>query len=177
MTHDWQTTYAEAIEAFGGDTPGAALEQTIIDQFKEHPQAVTNAIRKIADAYTAGRIRSPWGALKTEIAKQIDADIHVPTGTNRKQAILRADQWMRNAGMHFDVWAEAEDELFGDRGPLREWRNDQRIQTRMLQAWNTVRPVGEAIELEAETRAAKWVADVKNAQEQARRPAAQETPA
>lgn len=169
MTYDWQTTYAQAITTFGGDTPGAALEQHVLNQFRQHPQAVTNAIRKIGEAYEAGRIRSPWGALKAEIAKQVDADIVVPSGNDRKQAVLRADQWMRNAGMHLDRWDECEDELFGDRGILKPHDSPQ-LRDRMRNAWNTVRPIGEQVELEAEERAAKWVADVRDALERQKQP-------
>jgi hypothetical protein len=71
MTADWHTEYARALDLFGGDTPSATLEQQLVDQYAQHPQAVSNAITKIGKAYAAGKIHSPWGALRAEIPKQI----------------------------------------------------------------------------------------------------------
>jgi len=79
MTSDWHTEYARALQAFGGDTPSATLEQDLVDAYAQHPQAVHNAITKIGKAYAAGRIHSPWGALKAEIPKQTKLRANPPT--------------------------------------------------------------------------------------------------
>ena len=152
MTFDWHTEYARALQAFGGDTPSATLEQDLLDAFQQHPQAVTNAITKIAKAYEAGKIHSPWGALKTEIPKQVARDTRVGDGAERNRAIANAEQFIRNAGCMFDRWTEAHDELF-DRGTLAPWRNDHKLVSRLEQLWNEHRPRGEQVEAEELERA------------------------
>lgn len=158
MTFDWQTELARALNLFGGDTPSATLEQDLLDAFKQHPQAVTNAITKIGKSYEAGKIHSPWGALKAEIPKQINADVRVGDGHERTRAIANAEQWLRNAGQMFDRWSEVYDELFGERGNLHPWRKDHALCTRIEALWETVRPIGIQIEDEEIGRAEAWKA-------------------
>ena len=177
--YHWATIRADAIEAFDGETPGAEAESTIIEIFTNHPALVVAEIPRVAADKRDGRIRSGWAILKKRLTEAANpqANVVARDTRDRDKAIANADQWMRAAGMHYDRWDEVHDELFGDRGMLQPWKANERVVDRMRKAWNTVRPTGEAIELEAETRAAKWVADVKNAREQASQPAAQETPA
>lgn len=52
---------------------------------------------------------------------------------------------MRNAGMHFDRASEIEDELFGDRGTLRDYRDDHTLRQRMTTLWHQVRPIAEKL--------------------------------
>jgi hypothetical protein len=156
MTFDWQTEYGRALNAFGGDTPSATLEQDIFEAFQQHPQAVTNAITKIARGYEAGRIHSPWGALKAEIPKQVDADVRVGDGSERNRKIANAEQWIRTTGLMFDRWSEVEDELFGERGPLRPWHKDHALSQRLEQLWTEQRPLGEATEQAELERAEQW---------------------
>jgi len=156
MTFDWQSEYARALKLFGGDTPSATLEQDILDAFCDHPQAVTNAITKIGKAFAAGKIRSPWGALKSEIPKQISRDIHVGDGRERDNAIKCAEQWMINAGCMFDRWSEVQDYLYGDRGSLRYWRNDKELEQRIYDLYAEQRIKGEVIEAEELERAEAW---------------------
>ena len=157
MTFDWHTEYARALEAFGGDTPSATLEQDLLEAFTQHPQAVTNAITKIGKAYAAGKIHSPWGALKTEIPKQIQRDIKVGDGNERNNAIACAEQWIRNAGLMYDRWTEIEDELYDDsRGTLRHWHKDHTLRTRIETLWHELRPLGQATEQAELQRAHTW---------------------
>lgn len=156
MTFDWHTEYARALQAFGGDTPSATLEQDLLDAFQQHPQAVTNAITKISKAYAAGKIHSPWGALKTEIPKQVSRDTQVGDGTERNRAIANAEQWIRNAGLMYDRHTEVHDELFGERGPLRHWKRDRALADRIEALWLEHRPTGEQIEQEEQLRASAW---------------------
>jgi hypothetical protein len=155
MTFDWHTEYARALELFGGDTPSATLEQDLLEAFTEHPQAVTNAITKIGKAYAAGKIHSPWGALKAEIPKQVARDVKVGDGNERNAAIACAEQWMRNAGCMYDRWTEVEAELY-DRGPLQHWPNDHQLRTRMETLWHELRPLGQATEQAELDRAHTW---------------------
>ncbi len=154
MTFDWHTEYARALNLFGGDTPSATLEQDLLDSFKDHPQAVTNAITKIGKAYAAGKIHSPWGALKAEIPKQIDRDIHVGDGAERSRAIANTEQWIRNAGLMFDRWSEVELEIYHDY--LGPWRADIKLRHRMEELWNDLRPTGIQVEHEELERADHW---------------------
>jgi hypothetical protein len=155
MTFDWQTEYARALNLYGGDTPSATLEQDLLEAFQQHPQAVTNAITKIGKAYAAGKIHSPWGALKAEIPKQIARDVQVGDGTERTSAIACAEQWMRNAGLHYDRWPEIKAELY-ERGPLQHWPKDQALEQRMHDLWDTLRPAGIAVEAAELARATAW---------------------
>lgn len=155
MTFDWHTEYARALAAFGGDTPSATLEQDLLDAFQQHPQAVTNAITKIGKAYAAGKIHSPWGALKTEIPKQAARALQVGDGAERNQAIACAEQWMRNAGCMYDRSTEVLDELY-ERGPLQHWPRDNELRQRMEALWLELRPLGINVETEELERAHQW---------------------
>lgn len=157
MTQDWQTTRNHFMRNVGGEPPGAHLEDELIQAYATHPDAVEKAMTKIALAHKAGKIRSPWGALKAEVAKATDPARN-PThdrGSSREKAIQRAEQWIRNAGLHYDRESEVIDELFGDRGQLRQ-HDTPELRERILELWHTVRPLGEAIELEHETRMRAW---------------------
>jgi hypothetical protein len=156
MTFDWQTEYARALELYGGDTPSPALEQELIEAFQQHPQAVTNAITKIGKAYAAGKIHSPWGALKAEIPKQISADIQVGDGHERNRAIRNAEQWMLNAGMHYPTWAETEDHLYGDQGNLRPWTADHALRETMHAKYTAARVVADLLDQQELERAQAW---------------------
>ncbi len=158
MTFDWQTELARALNLFGGDTPSTTLEQDLLDAFKDHPQAVTNAITKIGKAYEAGKIHSPWGALKAEIPKQINADIRVGDGHERTQAIANAEQWLRNAGLMYDRWTEVDDELF-ERGYLQPWKRDAKLRDRLETLWQDLRPTGIQTEHDEIARAEAWKAN------------------
>jgi hypothetical protein len=155
MTFDWHTEYARALALYGGDTPSATLEQDLLEAFQQHPQAVTNAITKIGKAYEAGKIHSPWGALKAEIPKQIQRDTRVGDGRERQQAIANAEQWLRNAGLMYDRWAEAADELFA-RGALAPWARDKQLNARLEALWNELRLLGEQTEAQELERADAW---------------------
>lgn len=163
MTFDWHTEYGRALALFGGDTPSATLEQDLLDAFSEHPQAVTNAITKIGKAYAAGKIHSPWGALKAEIPKQVERDTRVGDGRERQAAIANAEQWIRNAGLHYDRWPEVHDELFGDRGNLHPWRNTD-LERRLLETWTTARVDGLVTEHTELERADRWKATREQSQ-------------
>lgn len=153
MTYDWQTTFGHAISKFG-DTPGPQLEQHIRDTFTTHPQAVTNAIEKIIDAHQAGRVRSPWGALRTEIDQQIRREAIVDDRTDARRYITAAEQWIRNAGLH-STWPECLDELRG-RPKLSPSLNPA-IETRLEALWAELQPVARTIEAEEHARAQRWI--------------------
>jgi len=150
---DWQTLRNQFMRAIGGDPPGSKLEDELIAAYTDYADVVERSIEKITLAHQAGKIRSPWGALKTEVAKATDAARN-PThdkGASRTQAIARAEQRTRNELLHYDRLDEAMDELFGERGMLRDHRTPD-LEQRMETLWNDLRPLGELVEHEAEER-------------------------
>ena len=150
---DWQTIRNQFMRQIGGELPGSQLEDELIQAYTQNPDVVERSFEKIALAHAAGKIRSPWGALKTEVAKALDAARNPShdKGSSRTKAIQRAEQRMRNELLHYDRWDEAEDELFGERGTLREHDNPA-LRERMANHWESLRPLGIATELEAEAR-------------------------
>jgi hypothetical protein len=169
---DWQSLRNGFIRATG-DTPGGHLEDELIRAYAENPAAVERAVEKITVAYGAGKIRSPWGALKVEVSRAVDATRN-PThdqGSSKQKAIARAEQWMRTAGIHFDRPTEIEQALFGaspeefDRfgepitSPgskiLGAFVNDADLRRRMVSLWREVRATGEKLEAEQAKRAAR----------------------
>lgn len=175
--HDWHTTYTDAVQRFGGDTPGAALEQQILDAFQEAPQLVIRAIDKVAAKYTAGRVNSPWGAMKHEIQRATNQPHLIAVdSTGRDRAIQRAEQWIRAAGIHYDRDSEIMLELFSGSGLLAayahvdlipddtdtgKWKiseptGDIALVERMLKVYNDARPTGIQIEEDTTARAEKY---------------------
>lgn len=154
---DWQTLRNQFMRAIGGDPPGSALEDELIQAYTDHPAVVERSIEKITLAHAAGKIRSPWGALKTEVAKAVDAARN-PThdkGSSKQKAIARAEQRTRNELLHYDRWDEVEDELFGDRGTLRD-HDTPALRDRMNTLWTELRPAGQLVEAEAEERGRRY---------------------
>lgn len=170
--YDWPTIRTQAVERFGGDPPGPQLEQDIIDVFRTHPQTVVRSIDRIAAAWDAGKVRSPWAVLRHEIREAATPAEHVTATdtTGREQAIQRAEQWLHAAGVHLDRISEVEHELFGtatieptvtkDNTPIESagtqllagYRDDQTLRTRIIQLWQQLRPRGIQIEQDAEAR-------------------------
>lgn len=151
----WHELLEQAIRQFG-DTPGATLEQHLIDAYADHPAAVQVAISKISQAHQAGKINSPWGAVKAELAKQLNVRRNLPSSSERAVHERNTEQWMRTAGLHYDRWTEIHDELFGDRGKLAPWANDQVLEARIRKHYDDHRPTGEQLERDEHDRAAKW---------------------
>lgn len=159
---DWQTLRNQFMRTIGGDPPGAQLEEDLIAAYTDHPEPVERSFEKIALAFKAGKIHSPWGALKAEVAKAVDAARN-PThskGATREKAIARAEQWIRNAGLHYDRWEEIQDELFGDRGTLRQHDTPQ-LRERIQTLWHELRPLGIQTEQEAIDRGLRYQAQPK----------------
>lgn len=156
MSTDWQTLRNEVIQATG-DIPGPHLENELITRYAENPTLVERAVEKILAGYAAGKIRSAWGALKTELARASDP-ANNPThdhAASRHKAVTRAEQWLKNAGVHFDRQSELLDELFGERGILRE-HDTPELRAHILAQWQP--EIGQRIQAEHEAFAARWVA-------------------
>ena len=152
---DWQTLRNQFMRTIGGDPPGAQLEDWLINAYAEHPDAIERTFEKITLAHKAGKVHSPWGALKTEATKAIDAARN-PThnaGSSKTKALARAEQWIRTAGIHYDRQTEIIDELYGERGPLRAHPDTQ---PRILELWNELRPLGVILEADHEAYMARY---------------------
>lgn len=168
---DWQTLRNQFMRDIGGDPPGAALEDELIAAYTDHPQAIERSVEKITLGFKAGKIRSPWGALKTEVAKATD-NARNPThdrGATKTKAVARAEQWIRTAGIHYDRWTEVADDLFGERGRIREHHTPQ-LEQRLMGLWQDHRPDAEHTEREQEAMLARWGAQWR--EQHAKRPAA-----
>jgi hypothetical protein len=156
-SHDWETTLDHAIASFGGQPLGPHLEPIIRKHHAEHPHVVQAAINRIANGYAQGTIRSPWGALKADLERRHAAAPAIKQGNEEQQALARTSQWMRAAGMHYDRWPEIHDELFGDRGTIRE---HPALEQQLHDLWQELRPIGQQLDQELEERSAKYRADL-----------------
>jgi hypothetical protein len=155
----WVETRLRAVEAFS-DAPSAVQEQRVIDVFREHPALVVEAIEHVGRRFESGQVRNPWAILAKHVEEAVRPleDVTATDERDREKRIQRASQWLRAAGKHFDSEAEVVDELFGERGLLREWRSDETLEARMVKLWRELRPEGELIESQALERAERWKA-------------------
>lgn len=151
----WHELLDQAITAFG-DPPGRDLEQRLINAYAEHPSAVQVTLGKVTQSFKQGKIRTPWGVVATELDKQLTVRRNLPASSERAVHERNAEQWLRTCGLHYDRWAEVHDELFGDRGKLAPWIQDQVLEARLRKLWDEVRPTGEQLEREEIERADKW---------------------
>lgn len=184
VTYQWPDLRTHAINQFGGQTPGAQLEQDIIDVFEQHPQVVAQAIDRIATRYHTGTIQSPWAVLRADLQRRTTSpNVQATDTTDRDHAVLRAEQWIRSSGCHFDRPSEIEHELFGDSrihptvdktgemltsstdGLLTPWAHDLALRQRILDLWRTERPRGEQADTAMEARASKYRDDQQAARE------------
>lgn len=157
ITYVWSDVRDRAVEAFGGELPGAEVENATIEVFGRRPALVVATIEAVAEAKQAGSIRSGWAILRTRLRdEEARAEISVTDESDQRKRVSRAEQWIRAAGKHFDSESEVVDELFGERGLLRGSRDDLRVRTRMVSLWREVRSEGEQIEREAIERAERW---------------------
>ena len=151
---DWDDLVLETAERFGGTFPHPDTSQAVAEVYQRAPNSVERAIDQVADDYTAGNINSPWGILRSRVSK-ITADVQAKaTASNsREKSLLRAEQWIRTTGIHFDRAEEIEDELYGNRGQLRA---HPETKPRILELWNELRPLGVMLEQEAEERGRRY---------------------
>lgn len=155
MEYEWRTVYDEAVRLFGAK-PYPDTEAKILDAFRERPAQVQHLVGEVARGFQEGRIRSPWAFLATLAEKKPTEGpqrVVASDGDERTMRVVRAKQWIRTAGLHFSLWPEVEDELFGDRGQLRAFRDDPALAESLRDFWLEVRTRGIALEREEEERA------------------------
>lgn len=176
---NWQELRDRAIELFNGEAPHPVVEQTLIDAYEVHPDAVERELSKVAADLAAGTIRSGWGIY----AKRAERILHPPSNPDRpssldrEKRIARAEQWIRATGCHFDRETEVLLELFSGTGLLSgyaqveliedttdsdaKWTisepaGDTGLVDRILKLYNEFRPKGITIEEDAQARADKY---------------------
>jgi hypothetical protein len=157
--YHWPHQRQRATQLFAGETPRPQLEQDILDVFAEQPELVAAAIDQIGHQFATGKIRSGWAVLRTHVlnAATPQADLTVTDTTTREKRIQQAQQLLRTCGPHFDRHTEILDELFGDRGLLKPWHNDQPLRQRMLDQWAEQRQRGEQHEADEHERSQRFV--------------------
>jgi hypothetical protein len=155
MTHpDWASLRTHLITAYG-EPPHPITEGEIIAAYELHPQALEKAANQIAVDHKNGTIRSGWAVLRSRTS-QLTTPQANPTrssSVDREKALARAQQWTRNAGLHYDRWEEVSAELYGERGLLHT--HPETISS-INELWLEQRPKGEAIEADAHARAEAW---------------------
>lgn len=153
----WTETRLRAIELFR-DGPSAVIEQRVLDVFRDHPSLVAEGIEHIGRRFEAGKIRNPWVILAKHVEEAVRPleDVHATDERDRVKAVARAEQWIRATGQHFDREEEVLEELFGEFGRLKTWREDEPLKVRMLALWGEVRPKGELIAKQELERAVQW---------------------
>ena len=156
----WSQIRDEACDRFG-ETPGAQLEQDVLEEFERRPGFVVTAIANIADKVAAGKVRSGWAVLRTQLRASTSPDVTVTDEAARTKAIDRAKTWIRNAGLHYDRQDHVLADLFGDdyaKGPLTAYDTPQ-LRNELADYWHTHRPRGEQAEQDHEAWNAKAKAD------------------
>lgn len=156
MTEYVWSDLRDALVIRWSDIPSADLEQRVLDVWERHPQLVTDAWEQIDERYARGVVRSPWAVLAKHVEEAAviaeRSSKAVTDDVDRTKAQQRGARWVRSTGIHFDRESEVRDELFGDFGMLRAYRNDDELVDALLTLWESERPRGERTEREAEER-------------------------
>jgi hypothetical protein len=151
--HHWLQLRDHAIQLFG-DTPGAALEETILEHFNEQPQRVADLIDQIGGRVKTGKVKSGWPILRRELERKPADSVATDTLERAKQLKL-AETWIDQAGGYIDDQQELLDELFNERGRLRHWPD---LKPAIVAHWLEQRPrfiQAEADSLAYQLRAAE----------------------
>lgn len=169
---EWEDLALQTAERFGGTLPHPETAAAIAAVHAKAPHAVERAIDRVAIEYEDGGIRSPWGILRSRV-KQITTETAAAGRANdRDKTIARAEQWIRNAGLHYDRTSEIEHALFGnahleptpdkDGQPITSpgdtlIRNPPpHLRQKLVDLWTDLRPIGEQIEQDAIDRGLRY---------------------
>lgn len=152
----WTDLRDEAVSAFGGQTPRPEDEAAIVEIFERQPALVKRAIGETAAGFQQGQFRWGWSVLRSRIERAVVAPREaVGRDTGRERRVVKAEQWMRTVGLHFDRPAEIRTELFDHNGILNEHDDDDALVERMLDLWRELRTKGEKVEADAIARGHK----------------------
>jgi hypothetical protein len=155
----WESTRRETVELFGGQAPRPGDEATIIDRFEESPHGVLRAIADVKTAFDAGTVRFPWSVVAARLSASTAPlrNVTVDIGRSRESEVRLVEAFIRNAGCHIASESELVDEVFGDRGRLHRWSDDQALVERLVAFWRRHRPAGERVEAAELERAELWL--------------------
>ena len=154
----WHDTRDAAIEALDGRWPSPEDEEQIVQAFASDPRRVIAEINSVAESFSRGEVRSPWGLIRSRVVRRSTRVVVVEASQAKAAAVARAEQWIRTAGLHFDRQEEVHSELFDEGRQLHAYADDEELADRLLALWRDVRPRGEQVEAEAVRRAAAWKA-------------------
>ena len=166
---DWAELRDHSIERFNGELPHPMTEQTIIDAYEQHPDAVERAIDQAVADLNAGTIRSAWGILRhrAEAILAPPSNPKAQTGRQLEKQTARAEQWIRNAGFHYPSWSSCQDALL----------EDLHLPTHLAQVleplYDDLHPNSHKIDQDANTRARAWKASQQKLVELAKAKAAE----
>jgi hypothetical protein len=161
--YHWAQIREQAIDAFNGETPGAQLEQDILEHFTTDPERVTRAIHRIADQHQRKPVDSCWAVLRADLKRTAQANVVASDVAGRNRRIENAKRWIDNAGIHYDLQRHVEAELFGDdhgRGTLHDYDTPQ-LRAELIDYWHAARPRGVQAEHDHLAWAAKCKQDAK----------------
>lgn len=144
----WSDLRDKAVQAFRS-FPSARDEQQLLEAFQRAPVAVAAALSKVSGRFEAGKITAPWRIWVLEVTSR--GDVSVDVGPEKHARQTRAEQWIKQAGAHLDRWDEMRDELFGDRGVLRDWPD---LEDGIRDQWEAAKPASERAERDQEERLA-----------------------
>src|SRR6266542_1089590 len=130
---EWVAMRADAIERFG-EVPSIALEKVVLAVFEQYPVVVIRAIDQIADKLERGEIHSGWAVLRRQVEGAGNAvrEATVELKDERDRFVQLAENRLRNVGHMLESKAEVEVELYGSRGLLKPWAEDEELRGRML---------------------------------------------
>lgn len=163
MKYIWSETREQAVTAFLGETPGAQLEQDIIEHFTDDPERVLRTISRIADQHQRKPFDSCWAVLRADLKRTAQANVVADASASRARHIANAERWVANAGLHYDRWADVEADLFGDdhqRGRLSDYDTPE-LRRQLHDTWLEQRPRGEQAERDHEAWAERCKASRK----------------
>ena len=91
----WQEAYDDACQRFGGQRPGNALEQELIEAYEARPVAFQHAVDKLAQRYADGKVRSPWPLVKAELEQDDQGGLTAGCQDRRQRC---GEFWLRGGG-------------------------------------------------------------------------------
>jgi hypothetical protein len=115
---EWADLRREAIERFGGEVPGQALEAEIRDLVATLDSATTvrRQITDVAEDMALGKISSGWPILRRRLslAAESAAKLRVSIGgDDREKRVLQAEQFIARVGCFLPTPQTFEQVLFG----------------------------------------------------------------
>jgi hypothetical protein len=132
----WEQVYDDAVARFGGQTPGAELEASLVQAFVERPAAVRAAVVKLGDRFASGKVRSPWALMPAELEQGAGrGQVVASESADRERLVRLAERRIANLGHALPSEAELVEELFGRRALLEPWASDDELRARMVETW------------------------------------------